>query len=216
MDESRKGARRILAQGVSLVRKVWVNTVLLLVAGIMIGSGVYVRSRPEWTLRADIRAYNQGVSTYQLLLWEALFSETLPAPRLFPSETPPSPSLSSEETLPSPSLSSEEMVLSVYPLVVEKAGVHFEKAGLKSRDKKLKSLALYNLGTMFGRLALGEGRLNDMAGAITKLRQAIRDDPNNEDAKFNLELLERALGVEAKERGGPGGGYAPGAVDKGY
>lgn len=204
MAKVRKGLKKIPSLG-ALARKSWVNIISFVLAGIMIGSGVYVRSRPEWTLRADIRAYNQGVSTYQLLLWEPLFSETLPAPRLFPSETPPSPSLSSEE-----------MVLSVYPHVVEKAGVHFEKARLKSSDKKLKSLAFYNLGTMFGRLALGEGRLTDMAGAITKLRQAIRYDPNNEDAKFNLELLERAVGVEAKERGGPGGGYAPGAVDKGY
>jgi len=204
MGESRKWATKVLARGVSLVGKVWIDLVLLLLAGVTFGFGVYVSSRPEWTLRADITAYNQGVSTYQSLLWRPLFSEALPAPRLFPSET-----------APSPSLSPEEMILSVYPHVVEKAGVQFEKAG-SSGDKELKSLAFYNLGTMFGRLALGEGRLNDMAEAITKLRQAIRDDPDNEDAKFNLELLERAVGVEPEERAGPGGGYAPGAVEKGY
>lgn len=189
MDESRKGARRILAQGVSLVRKVWMNTVLLLLAGVIIGSGVYVRSQPERTTRADIRAYNQGVSAYHL------------PPGLLPS--------------------SEERP-SEYP--IERAAAYFEKAASESRDNKLKSLALYNWGTLSAREAYASSLAFSLAGtprvemtqAIVWLREAIRYDPNNEDAKFNLELLERVLAIEGEKEGAPGPGYSPGAVDKGY
>lgn len=210
MEKVRKRANRIPALGASMVRKAWVDIALFLLAGVIIGSGVYLRTQPERTTRTDLREYNKGTSTCQLLLWEPLFSP----------ETLPSLSDSSEETPPSPPLSSEEMILSVYPHVIEKAGPYFEKAASDGADKKLKSLALYNLGTMLGRLALAEGlpsaRRSDMTQALTKLGEAIRNDPNNEDAKFNLELLERAVGVEEKPKGSAGPGYSPGAVDEGY
>lgn len=187
MEKARKGVKKTLALGASLVRKAWVSIVLFLLSGIIIGSGVYLRSQREWTLRTDIREYNRGVSAYQEKLW-------------------------------APLVSSEEALLSVYPHVIEYAGGRFEKAGSESTDKKLKSLASYNLGTLIGRAAFFSQRLPgiEMVEAIMNLRQAIRNDPDNEDAKFNLELLERVL--EGKEEGaaGPGPGYSPGAVDKGY
>jgi hypothetical protein len=41
-------------------------------------------------------------------------------------------------------------------------------------------------------------------------------DPTNEDAKYNLELMERAATKEGKQQGAPGPGYSPGVVEKGY
>jgi hypothetical protein len=191
MGKERKGVEKTLALGVSLIRKVWVNIVLFLLSGIIIGSGFYLRSQPGWIIRADLREYNRGVSAYEELLW-------------------------------APLISSEEMLLSIYPHVIERAGAHFDNVDLSSTDRKLKSLSLYNLGTMIARLAFFDKRARstraiDTAQAILKLEKAIRNDPNNEEAKINLELLESILIMEEKEKGGPGQGYSPGVVeDKGF
>ena len=189
MDESRKGATRILAHGVSLVRKVWMNTVLLLLAGVIIGAGVYVWSQPGRTIRADIRHYNQGVSAYHAP------PGLLPASDERPSEYP-----------------------------IERAAAYWEQAASESEDPKLKSLALYNWGTFLAREAYAStfafGLVDtprvEMTQAIIWLREAIRYDPDNEDAKFNLEVLERVQFIEGEKEGAPGEGYSPGAVDKGY
>jgi hypothetical protein len=187
MEKVRKGVKKTLALGASLVKKAWVNIVLFLLAGVIIGSGVYLRSRPEWTLRTDIREYNRGVSAYQEILW-------------------------------GPLVSSEESLLSVYPHAIEYAGGRFERAGSESTDKKLKSLAFYNLGTLIGRVAFFRQQLPgiDVGVALTKLAEAIRNDPHNEDAKFNKELLDRVLERKKEGTAGPGPGYSPGVVDKGY
>lgn len=191
MKEERKEGKRGLASGVSLVKKARVSIILFLLAGIIIGLGVYLRSQPEWTLRTEIREYNQGVSDYHIP----------------PSKESVGPPLFSSKPLPS-----------VYP--IERARAHFEKACSESTDKKFKSIAFYNLGTMVGRLAFDERLLStrriEMAEAISKLAEAIRNDPNNKDAKFNKELLDRVQTKEGKEKGGPGPGYSPGAVQKGF
>jgi hypothetical protein len=180
---------KALVPRASFARKAWVDIVIFLLAGVLIGSGVYVRSQREWTLSTDIGQYNRGVSAYQELLW-------------------------------APLVSSEESLLSVYPHVIEKAGESFDKASSESRDQKLKSLASYNSGTLLARTAFLSQQLPDTAsyivGALSKLGEAIRNDPHNEDAKFNLELLERVLERKEVEAAGPGPGYSPGAVYKGY
>lgn len=190
MEKARKGVKRILALIASLVRTAGVNIILFFLAGVIISSGVYLRSQPEWIKRTDVREYNQGVSA---------------VPSSFEVK---GPLIVSPETLPSG-----------YP--IERARAYFEKAGLESTDKKLKSLAFYNFGTMTGRRAFYERlpstRLIKMAEAITMLAEAIRNDPNNEDAKFNRELLERVVYKEETEQEAPpGGGYSPGTVDKRY
>jgi hypothetical protein len=89
-----------------------------------------------------------------------------------------------------------------------------------STDKKIKSLAYYNFGTLVGReayaLRLAVPPRIEMAEGIRKLGEALRADPNNEDAKFNLELMERVAEKQGAQQGGPGPGYSPGAVEKGY
>ncbi len=91
-----------------------------------------------------------------------------------------------------------------------------------STDLKVKALADYNLGTLVGREAWaqslagpGNQRLN-MADGIRKLGESLRADPTNEDAKFNLELMEKTAQQEGVKQGAPGPGYSPGGVQKGY
>ncbi len=186
MEKAGKGVQRILVLGASVVRQAWIDIALLLLAGVLIGSGVYLGSGPEWTVRAAIQAYNRGVSAY------------LAPPGLLPSS----------EDRPAE-----------YP--IERAAAYFKKAGSESTDERLKSLAFYNLGTLIGREAYAFSIVStpprvEMAEAILWLKQGVRNDPDNEDAKFNLELLERVQVKEGEKEGGPGPGYSPGAVEKGY
>ena len=182
----RKGVKKILVLRAPLARKAWVHIVLFLLAGVMIGSGVYLRSQPEWTKRAEIRWYNHGVQDLYLP------PGVLPATEERPSEFP-----------------------------VVRAVAYFQQAASKSTDNRLKSLALYNIGTLRGRDALvamgSSGVRLGVAEGISKLAEAVRADPNNEDAKYNLELLEKLQAAVAQEEAGPGPGYSPGAVvNKGY
>jgi hypothetical protein len=196
MEKERKGVKKTPVQRVSLAREAWVNIVLFLLAIVMIGSGVYFSFQPEWAKRADIKLYNQGVSTYLLP------SEILPATDDRPEE---------------------------YPIV--RAAAYFQQAASESKDNRLKSLALYNLGTLMGGDALSSISGNTpwfgIADAITKLEQAVRTDPNNEDAKYNLELLEKLQEAVTQESGIPPeylaafmtraeSGYYIGTVRKGY
>jgi hypothetical protein len=183
--EKVKTASKAAPDWALFLRKAWIDIVLLVLAAAAIGAGFYLRTRPDWTLREDIRNLNQGVTA---------FHEP-------PGLLPPA-----------------EGRLAEYP--IERAGALWEKAAAISTDKKLKSLAYYNFGTLVGREAwaqslAGTPRL-DMAEGIRKLGEALRADPNNEDAKFNLELMERAAQLQGEKEGAPGPGYSPGAVQKGY
>lgn len=173
----------------SFLRKFWIDIVMFLVAGVLIGSGIYARLQDEWTLRPDIKEYNQGVLSYEELLW-------------------------------APLVSSEESLLSVYPHAIERAGGSFDKASSESKDRELVSLASYNSGTLLGRTAFLSQPLPNtnsyVVMALTKLGDAVRNDPHNEDAKFNLELLEKVLETNEVEGAGAGPGYSPGAIYKGY
>jgi hypothetical protein len=184
MQNVRRRVKRTLVLGPS-VRKAWAVIVLFLLAGILIGSGVYLSTQPEWTERADIRLYNEGVAAYRAP------PGILPASDWRPAEGP-----------------------------IERAAACFEKAGSESKDKRFKSIALYNLGTIAGREAYSLGQTGaprvGTAVAISKLAEAVRNDPNNEDAKYNLELLEKLQVAVQEEKAGPGPGYAPGYVEKGY
>ena len=66
----------------------------------------------------------------------------------------------------------------------------------------LRELTLYDQGnTMF--------RLRRLADARRAYEDALRIDPNDRDAKFNLEIIGR-LEEEARQASPPGGGQAPG------
>lgn len=116
---------------------------------------------------------------------------------------------------------------SEYPVI--RAAAYFNSAVLTSKDDTLKSLAFYNLGTLMGidaiSLILGNTPWFGLEDAIIKLEQSVRLNPNDESAKYNLELFQKlrseaenlaltddilALGwIESP-------GYFIGNVDKGY
>jgi hypothetical protein len=171
----------------SFLRRAWGSILLLILAGLMVTAGLYLKSRPEWTFRSDVQEYNRAVQTCQEMLW-------------------------------GPLVSSEASLLSVYPHVMENAGGRFARVGAESSDRRLRSLAFYNLGTLTGRAVFFRQQPPgiDLGDAIAKLSDAIRNDPDNEDAKFNRELLERLLTRRGEPKAGPGAGYSPGAVNKGF
>lgn len=72
---------------------------------------------------------------------------------------------------------------------------YFRQAAEISSDYELKSLAYYNMGTAIVRdyVFLSEERLAEygLSEAILFLKEAVRLDPYNEDAKYNLEYCER-------------------------
>jgi hypothetical protein len=194
MEKMIKGEKKVPVPRASLVRKAWLNIALFLLASVIIVFGVYLSSQPEWTKRADIKLYNQGVSAYLLP------SELLPATDERPSE---------------------------YPIV--RAAAYFQQAALESTDNRLKTLALYNLGTLMGGDALsaisGNTPWFGVVDAISKLAEAVWIDPNNEGAKYNLELLERLQAAAAQEQWlsdilftatVPEPGFFVGAIDKGF
>ena len=100
---------------------------------------------------------------------------------------------------------------------VEEARAAWARAAAKA-PAPLASRAEQNLGT-----ALAAG--GDRDGAITALSEALRLDPDNEDARVNLEILlrqrqrqaerdrERAGQQGAKRPGQPGAAERPGAAD---
>lgn len=170
--------------------KAWIDCVLLTLGLAIIAVGFYLHYRGDWELRSDIQMFNLGVADYH---------------------TPPGLGT------PQPLFSTENLP-SVYG--VERTGVDFQNAAAISTDSKLKSLAYYNYGTLIG---LETYRLREMASppydlveGIQKVGEALRADPNNEDAKFNLELMESVAQMQGQKEGGPGGGYSPGALEKGY
>ena len=129
--------------------------------------------------------------------------------------------------LPPELLPATEERPSEYPIV--RAAAYFQQAALESTDNRLKALALYNLGTLMGKNALtaisGSTPSFGVVDAISKLAEAVWIDPNNEGAKYNLELLERLLTEAAQEQWLsdiifvatiPAPGFFLGAIDKGF
>jgi hypothetical protein len=163
------------------------SLILLVLSAAIIGLGVFLKFQPAWTLNPDIRAYNIGSMAY------AAPPGNLPA---LPSEKRPAE----------------------WP--IERAAAEWLKAAILTGDNELKSLALYNMGTLIGREAYANSLAGsaqvEMAEGIANLKEALRLNPNNEDAKYNLELMERVSAIYGQNEGAPGAGYSPGAVEKGY
>jgi hypothetical protein len=110
--------------------------------------------------------------------------------------------------------------------IIQAAG-YFRQAALESTDIGLKSSALYNLGTMMGEDALATNGQTPSFGvldAINHLAEAVRLDPDNESAKYNLELFEALLPDSVNEQLlsdlllinlTPAPGFFLGSIDKG-
>jgi hypothetical protein len=185
------------------VGKIWVSVLMIVLALASFALGAYYALRPAWYARPDIREYNMGVVSYYTL--------------------PSALTQQADGTTPE---------------------THFVNALSSTTDQKLSSLAAYNVGTI---LSIEIGRslgfvqmvqaTSDISGqmqadntgnssdegkakigqALNQLAEAIRTDPDNEDAKYNLELLLRMLPKSQTPDGtGNGGGFSPGSSARGY
>lgn len=141
-----------------------------------ISLGFHFSSQPEQFQRKDIASYNQGVKEY--LEFKKKLEEFLE----FKKEI--------EESF----------------AFFGKSQKSFNEVILLSSNKELRSLAFYNLGTMTGEVALDkelplplEVRIEIVQKAIDLLEKAVREDPENEEAKYNLEFLRKWLEQFLKE-----------------
>ncbi len=114
---------------------------------------------------------------------------------------------------------------------VMRAVAYLQQAYTDSKDESLRAIAVYDIGTLMGIESLGmlgdKTPLFVFSEAIGKLSEAVRLNPDNEAAKYNLELLEKVqailqppggAAVSEKAVGSMGGlaGYASGVIYKGY
>lgn len=190
-----------------LDKKVLVTIILISLAAIMIILGLYFRFQPERFIRNDIRGYNVGIEQFNVGIEQyKLAAEKVPE------------ELDAYEVFFDDDLTVDNFIKGTF----DSALVHFEEAIIESKDNKIKSLSFYNLGTIIG-ISFNDIRFNEdpryeIEVALDKLREAIRHDPYNEDAKYNLELLESIFNIE--ESGGVEDiieqGYTPGIVKKGF
>ncbi len=186
MQKASKPVRKNLISRIPWLKEVWANVILLLLALALIGVAVTSSISPDLATRDDIELYNKGV-----------IANNAPPGRLPAADGRPAE----------------------YP--IERANAYYLQAASKTTDDKLKSVALYNRGTQIGRDAYGLSIMGypppiELAHAITSLGEAVRSDPDNEDAKYNLELFEKAAQIQGDKEGAPEEGYSPGAVEKGY
>ncbi len=90
----------------------------------------------------------------------------------------------------------------------------FERASVSDTQDQIRNQALYNLGTLLAYGALSAGtiprdRIELLELATEKLQRSVLLNPKDEDAKYNLELLQRLL-EELLEEAQPGGDEKPG------
>lgn len=120
--------------------------------------------------------------------------------------------------------------------LIELAQNSFKKVAFSTKDRHLKSLAFYQLGTILGETALYQkefslsDRIAMLVKAVSYLKESVKADPSNEKAKYNYEYLKSLLGLveqmaakgdngqEGKEGDEPSinTGYGKGDSKKGY
>jgi tetratricopeptide (TPR) repeat protein len=145
-------------------KKSIVNSVVFIVAILIIGVGIGLKYNFSSETGEAIRLYNEAVSIYNE-------EDYVPATAVSP-----------------PSFPIDNLLDSVD---------YFQGAVFASESDEIKALALYNIGTAIGRdcmIFTGERSAElSFTMAITLLQEAVRLDPANEDAKYNLEYLEYYL-----------------------
>ncbi|HEV2130313.1 MAG TPA: tetratricopeptide repeat protein [Longimicrobiaceae bacterium] len=94
----------------------------------------------------------------------------------------------------------------------DEARQHLELA-TRAAEAEVRQRAHYNAGNTdlepAFRAPATEARREQLQRAVTAYREALRLDPADEDAKWNLELAERLLQQPTAEGGGGGGGGGP-------
>jgi tetratricopeptide (TPR) repeat protein len=77
----------------------------------------------------------------------------------------------------------------------EQAVASFSRAASETHSSRLKEKAFYDLGNSYF-------RLEDYRNAISSYEDALKIDPNDEDAKYNLELAKKKLADQDKNKDG--------------
>ena len=196
MKTAMKKENNLTGKMVSFVKKAWISLLLIVVAIVMVGVGVYFNSHSYWENRADVSLFNAGMEAYS----------------------------TSGQVLPASGDRPEEQA-------VIRAVTYLQQVYSESKDGNLRALARYNTGTIMGfeglKILDNSTPLFVITEAIAKLAEAVRLDPNNEAAKYNLELLEKVQSILQPSGGIPvtetavgslGGlsGYSSGVIYKGY
>lgn len=155
------------------MKKKWI-AVLLALAVIFAGSGIYLFTDPGWLHENYYSYYNRGVSS---------------------------------------SLNNE----------AEKAVNDFAFVAGNSNDPWLKSLAFTQMGTILGKQAFNQAlppevRYQIAQYAVEIFKEAVISNPDNGEAKYNLELLLNQLASLSQQMKEPNQepGYSHGSGNKGY
>jgi len=194
MDRDKKELQKIPPRQTPLIRKVRLNLVLIVLAAVSIGSGLYMRAHPDRDRRIDVREYNLGVLTYNEM------------PTLRGANVTGKASAHFEKAL---AQSSDEKIRA---LALCNLGT---MSGTLARDSIHRVQEAYAVKRAKG-VENDENLLmarQEVRKSIQRLAEAVRVDPTLEDSKFNLELLETERGEGGEILGSR---YSPGQVDKGY
>ncbi len=152
-------------------RKSILNILLLLFAVVMTGTGIFIYFDSKEADREDIELFNRALAIYNE-------QDYFPATSMSPASYPLENFLSAME--------------------------YFQRAASITSDKELKSLALYNMATMIARdyqvFAEERSLQFGLPQAVSLLGEAIRLDPDNEYAKYNLEFIESLLYAVQEEQ----------------
>ncbi len=75
----------------------------------------------------------------------------------------------------------------------------FEPA-LASPDQKLKEKTYYNLGNCYFRMGIAQKSLDLLKKAAENYQKALEIDPNDQDAKHNLEVVRRHIKLQSQQQ----------------
>jgi len=75
----------------------------------------------------------------------------------------------------------------------------FQKVIATSDENEIKEKAFYNMGNAYFRQAESAGDIELLSKAVDAYTEALKLDPNDADAKYNLEVARRMLELKKKE-----------------
>ncbi len=89
--------------------------------------------------------------------------------------------------------------------------LHFEKVINASGSSEMRAKAHYNIGVVFFALFRQSRESSNLQLAIGRFQEALRENPYEEDARYNLEKLFQRISLGQL----PGGGNGPGGDEHG-
>lgn len=195
----------------SLHRRVWVSIALFAFAAASLAFGAYNLFRPAWASRADIREYNTGVISYYMLPGAASQLEPQGSAVVHFAQAR---SMTADPTLQSLSAYNAGTILSndvLQALVDDQSGQVDPGLQPSPGDRVVPRRPASPADQNAVSIASPIGLENMISQALASLTDAVRSDPSNEDAKYNLELLEKMLNSSGmSQEPGNGPGYNPG------